>query len=311
MTYYLQMDGVDDKLVIPSMVATEFILELKPRPAAWKLYINLTGKNVNRNGSNNADQFAVDYSAIYVDGVQATTNTAFMKINTRQVLRGVLSAAATAGTYVYWNGASSYTEGDLWDLKIYNGATLQAHYDMTLGNVQDQSGNGRHATLTGGTFISDTVTFNVTAAAAATTAATAGATKTITTTASAQSVSAATASLIKTRQATVSATATATTAASVIKQMQATPQAQALSTAAASLIKTIQVTATAAARVAVTATATGQVIKNVTAAATAKATAFALTGKLYGQTLNFTAHIQRTASGDAKVTRAVNLIVRM
>lgn len=155
-TYALSFDGVDDKLVLPSMTATEFILEMKPRPQTFEQYIAFnTNQPINRNGSNNADQINANYSAVYVDGVQATTNTPFIKVNTRQILRGVSSVTGTLSTYVYWNGNTSYMEGELYSLKIYNGATLQAEYDFTKGHVLDISGNSRNATLTGGTWLDD------------------------------------------------------------------------------------------------------------------------------------------------------------
>lgn len=48
---------------------------------------------------------------------------------------------------------SDFLKADVYDIKIYNGDnTLVAHYDMNEGNVQDQSGNGNHATLVNGVF---------------------------------------------------------------------------------------------------------------------------------------------------------------
>jgi hypothetical protein len=156
---YVTFDGVDDRIIVPAFVATEFSMELKPRPMAWEQYINFTGSAVNRNGSNQ-DQFAAGYSAVYVDGVQAATNTAFMKLDTKQTLRGVLSApsSGTTGTNVFWNGGAAYMEGEFYSLKIYNGTELMVHYDTALGNLSagklyDLTGNSRHATLTGGTWV--------------------------------------------------------------------------------------------------------------------------------------------------------------
>ena len=156
MSYYLVMDGVDDRLSIPTMTATEFILEMKPRPQNWEQYINFGGKNINSTGSN-TDAFHADYQAVYVDGISVVTNTAFVKRDTRQIMRGVLKPSLTtsSSTYVFWNGAAAYMEGEIFSLKIYNEDVLQAHYDMSIGTVQDVSGNGRHATLTGGTWIDD------------------------------------------------------------------------------------------------------------------------------------------------------------
>lgn len=157
MVKYLQMDGVDDRLQVPSMDVNEFVLTFKPRPQAWRQYINFGGKQINRTGSN-TDSFHTDYQTVYVDGIQATTNTAFIKLDTKQVLRGVLKQGvniSSYGTWILFNGGTGYTEGDLYEVKFYNGSTLVAHYDMSTGTVQDQSGNGNHATLTGGTWVDD------------------------------------------------------------------------------------------------------------------------------------------------------------
>jgi hypothetical protein len=157
--HYLSMDGVDDRISTPAMVATEFIFEMKPRPVAFEQYINFMGNAINRNGSNNGDQFAVAFSAVYIDGVSGTTNTAFVKIDTKQAMRGVLSAPSSGsnGANVFWNGGGAFMAGELYSLKIYNGSELLAHYDMTQGDLitgklYDISGNSRHATLTGGTW---------------------------------------------------------------------------------------------------------------------------------------------------------------
>jgi hypothetical protein len=50
---------------------------------------------------------------------------------------------------------SSYMKGIIYDIKFYNGETVVAHYDMRTGTVQDQSGNGNHATLVGGQFVDE------------------------------------------------------------------------------------------------------------------------------------------------------------
>jgi hypothetical protein len=156
---YLRMDGVDDRLQIDGRYGpfTEFELTMKPRPKAWQQYINFGGKPVNSTGSN-TDTYSADYQAVYVDGVTVVANTRFIKIDQKQVLRGILKPGVNTGTNginVFWNGGVAYLEGEIYDLKLYNGTTLVAHYDMSTGTVQDQSGNGRHATLYGGTWLDD------------------------------------------------------------------------------------------------------------------------------------------------------------
>lgn len=48
---------------------------------------------------------------------------------------------------------NSFLKGTIYDVKFYNGGVLVAHYDAKTGTVQDQSGNGNHATLVGGEFV--------------------------------------------------------------------------------------------------------------------------------------------------------------
>lgn len=331
MAYYLQMDGVDDKLSTPSMTATEFILELKPRPAAWEQYINFVGKQVNRNGSN-ADQFHADYSAVYVDGVAKTTNTAFILVNTRQILRGVLTTAVTADTKIYWNGASSYMEGELWDLKIYNGATLQAHYDFTLGNVQDQSGNGRHGTLTGGTFVEDGVSDHpVTASASAASSASVTIVKNRFATASAQATSTASATVVRKHIVTAAASAISTAAATVVKKIFISGSAQSTSSASATVTQSGGGVHNVSASAASTSSASVVVVKKrfasaaaaavssasvtmvkgirITAAAVSTSTATVILGALYGQAITFNVHIKRALSFSVQIKRRIEFDV--
>jgi hypothetical protein len=48
---------------------------------------------------------------------------------------------------------TGFLKGIIYDVKFYNAGTLVAHYDTKTGTVNDQSGNGNHATLVGGQFV--------------------------------------------------------------------------------------------------------------------------------------------------------------
>jgi hypothetical protein len=159
MAYYLQMDGVDDKVATPSMTMTEVILEfvVETRVANHKIWgTPFSADYLSWNGT--VDLWAGTVSAVYLDGVAQTNSTVFIPLNTKVTARIALSAAKTATQHVFsTNQTSGYVKGKLYNIKFYNGVTLMAHYDLTLGNAQDQSGNARHATLTGGTFVDDGV----------------------------------------------------------------------------------------------------------------------------------------------------------
>ena len=158
MAYYLSMDGVDDKISTPSMTVTEVILDVTLKTkGAFKKYWSIQGASdfFQVNGSS-AENWSAGVSAVYKNGVAQTNSTNFMSVDTRATIRIVLASAQTNFNFLANNlGISGYLNCYIHDAKFYNGATLQAHYDMTLGNVNDQSGNGRHATLTGGTWVDD------------------------------------------------------------------------------------------------------------------------------------------------------------
>ncbi|OMF35277.1 hypothetical protein BK133_11275 [Paenibacillus sp. FSL H8-0548] len=158
MAYYLQMDGVDDRLVLPSMTFTEIIIDFKVNSKDnferyWSLPLGAEFFQVASGAVN--DQWSAGVSAVYRDGVSQTNLTPVMTIGVRSVVRSVIGSAKTAILSIFANGTGNIAHGDIYDVKIYNGAVLQAHYDIAQGNVQDQSGNGRHATLVGGTWVDD------------------------------------------------------------------------------------------------------------------------------------------------------------
>lgn len=162
MAYYLQMDGVDDYLKTPSMTFTKIVMDFKARQTAGASrvyfdsrsgfsfgYVQRTTGNVDTIG--NTGQMTVK-----VNSSTVTNNTAFIPYDTRVTLESTWSTAAADDVNIFSSStATAFMPGDIYDVAFYNGASLVAHYDMTLGNVQDQSGNGRHATLTGGTWVSD------------------------------------------------------------------------------------------------------------------------------------------------------------
>jgi hypothetical protein len=161
MAYYLQMDGVDDYLKLPSLTFNKIVADVVVRRRTdiarfvWDFrsgigfaYLQQTTGGVDAWGT----------GTFKVNGTTQTNNTACIPNGTRATLEHSFSAAGTDDGNIFTNnGVSANTQisGDIYDIKIYNGATLVAHYDMTIGNVQDQSGNGFHATLTGGTWITD------------------------------------------------------------------------------------------------------------------------------------------------------------
>lgn len=155
-TYYLSMDGVDDKISTPSMTVTEVILDVTLKTkGAFKKYWSIQGASdfFQVNGSN-AENWSAGVSAVYKNGVAQTNSTNFMTVDTRATIRIVLTSAQTNINFIANNlGISGYLHCFVYNVKFYNGTTLVAHYDMATGTVEDQSNNGNHATLTGGTWV--------------------------------------------------------------------------------------------------------------------------------------------------------------
>jgi hypothetical protein len=162
MAYYLQMDGTSNYLKLPSLTLNRIVFDgvIRRRTDAnrvvWDFRTGISFSYILQQ-TNGAD--AIGSGSVKVNGgSNVTNNTAFIPNGTRCTIEHTFSTTAADDGNIFSNSsgqASSVIDGDIYDIKIYNGATLVAHYDMTLGNVQDQSGNGRHATLTGGTWVSD------------------------------------------------------------------------------------------------------------------------------------------------------------
>jgi hypothetical protein len=158
--YFLQMDGVDDRLQLPSLSFTEIVLDMivNRSNVSTKLYIDArtgVGFTYFQSQTNGTDNFS-GFNNVYVDGVNKTNNTTIIPNNQRCQVRIVKSVAGTDDLTIFSQNsgiANTYVQGNLYNVKVYNGASLVAHYDMTTGNVQDQSGNGKHATLIGGTWV--------------------------------------------------------------------------------------------------------------------------------------------------------------
>lgn len=155
------MDGVDDYLVLPSMTFTDIYIDCKPdfKVNALLQYVfdcreTGTGYLYSQSG---LETFG---SAItmYKNGVLVKSGTDFLPTASERVmLRSVTSAQTSKIYFASRFTLAEYLKMDMYTVKVYNGATLLASYDFTQGNVLDISGNGRHGTLIGGTFIQDDV----------------------------------------------------------------------------------------------------------------------------------------------------------
>lgn len=147
--YYLQMDGVDDVVDIPSLTANEVVIDM------------VLDANAKNQGivtlSNGYIQVKTDGSIIgnnftpnYIDGVLYNATTNPFPFGRRFTYKGMYGSGVTATGFLF-RATSNGTQakGRLYSAKYYNNGVLVAHYDFSNGTTSDISGNGKHATLTG------------------------------------------------------------------------------------------------------------------------------------------------------------------
>lgn len=340
MAYRLQMNGGTDHVKLPSITFNKVILDIKvPRSTAATrnyfdfrsgfsfAYLQSTTGGVDSEGNDGQ-------MSTYIDGVgPKTNNTVMVPNNVRCLLETRWGTAATDDGNIFSTSSGTNGQiGDIYDAKFYNGATLVAHYDMTLGNVQDQSGNGNHATLTGGTWVDEgggSVDHPVTASASVVSSASATSVKGRIATATASAVTTATATATKGRNVAATAQAIASATATAIKNRFASASAQLTSSAAAtaehssggdynvSASATLSTSATATvikkryanAAASLVTGVTASAVKGirVTATAVLTTTASVIQGALYGQTVFFNVKITRSLQFGAVICRAVKL----
>jgi hypothetical protein len=168
MTTCLQLNGSSDYLHTPLLTVTRIVLDFSydnnnpPSTLAYYLFDPRGGTAGNFQvyiSTSGALSKGNNVSTLLYNSSSSIANP--LPINTRGVLDATFSTAVTEdsnGIEFFINyalQATSRTKGKIYDIKLYNGATLLAHYDMTLGNANDQSGSGNNATLIGGTFVDD------------------------------------------------------------------------------------------------------------------------------------------------------------
>jgi hypothetical protein len=144
-SHYLQLNGTSDYLKTPTITYTKVVVDaLVNSSTALETYFI----DANNRSSGGYIRFTNTGS------IQNNMNQTGLMLNSRTVTTGTLAAAFTGNlAFFARNDGAEKASGNLYDIKIYNGTTLVAWYDMTTGTVNDQSGNGNNATLTGGTWI--------------------------------------------------------------------------------------------------------------------------------------------------------------
>jgi hypothetical protein len=222
MPYYLQMDGIDDQFKTtgsqpPNLTRGRVDLMIEQRED-WHQFINFGGKGINFQSNTFNIVFHADFQEVKVDGVAVTSGTPFITIGQRHVLEFSLKSGITTGSVgsaYMTNTVSQWAFGRLYDIKVYQGDVLAAHYDLTTGTITDQTGNGNTATLIGGTFVEEggPVVIDKSAAIVAVSTLTASKFKRLTAQASVSGVAVVSAIGNKVRQAAAAITANASVTA--------------------------------------------------------------------------------------------------
>jgi chitodextrinase len=160
---YLQMNGTSDSIKTPTLtfdkVEMDIYAEFNNNAGVWQYFLD--SRTGVANGwfahLNNYENWGAGISSILVDGVQfnQSSNISRVPSSKRTLLTVNFSTAVTddVSLFSFNTNASDFLKGRIYGVKFWNGSTLVASYDMKLGTVNDQSGNGKHATLYGGTWI--------------------------------------------------------------------------------------------------------------------------------------------------------------
>ncbi|MBW7475966.1 hypothetical protein K0T92_14565 [Paenibacillus oenotherae] len=155
------MNGTTDILKLPSMAFNEVVLDFAADLSLGGSQYYIDARTGSVNGyvyrlSTGQDTWGDSVSSVFINGAPIVKGTAAVPTNTRITMRIVMAAVGTDDINVFGrNNSTATTKGKLYSLRMLNAGATVAYYDMALGNVMDQSGNGRHAALTGGTWVDD------------------------------------------------------------------------------------------------------------------------------------------------------------
>lgn len=167
------MDGVDDYLLTAKVVYDAILIDFVPlnitsptRQISYLIESNQSqGWYAYRKTDNSDSRDGYSYLYSIWDG-GSSEGYGWNKVvqdNMRQTLRVVVNADHSSGTdtrdnsvrICYPGTGQGYLSAEIYSVKLTLKGTVVAHYDTSTGTVQDQSGNGNHATLFGGTWVEE------------------------------------------------------------------------------------------------------------------------------------------------------------
>lgn len=157
MTFFLQMDGIDDKLSTPSLTFDEVVIVFYPefKSGVQQRYMDIGYQWINRQ-SNGVDDWTTIYKEVYLNGVSIVRGSSSVPDKTKSTMR-IKTDAMKTSTIMFFSYAlnSQFLQGRIYDVKVLRQGALVAHYDMSTKTVQDQTGNGYHGIITGATWVDD------------------------------------------------------------------------------------------------------------------------------------------------------------
>lgn len=151
---HLFMNGTTDRLQLPSITMDSIELEIlvdETQPnAVWYYFDSRTGLT---NGFLASNSKGVGIQKVYVDNILAGSLPVVPK-SKKTKIKAINTSSFTDDITIFSNNIfANQTKGRIFKITCYLTGQIAAQYDMSTGTVQDQSGNGKHATLTGGTWI--------------------------------------------------------------------------------------------------------------------------------------------------------------
>jgi hypothetical protein len=144
---YLSLDGTTGYISIPSMTVTDVYINFEYTAPTnnYNMIYESSANMILWHSDHLSGYQTMQYSSPGTDVVQ----TANAMINLHGWSTTAWTSTATIGKGDSAQQSSINMPMQIYDIKFWNGTTIVAHYDMTTGTLNDQTGNGNNATLNG------------------------------------------------------------------------------------------------------------------------------------------------------------------
>lgn len=161
MATYLNMNGTNGYLQLPVMTHTKIeVYAVHEFKTSSLQYVFSTDYQIYSITSSGADDIYTTSHPVNIGGVNVVDNaTTKMPNGKKTTITMTYNTAVTTATDVWGRvGNASISKGKIFWIKVYNGASVVAHYNFDTGTLLDQSGNGNHITYAPSTtFIAENI----------------------------------------------------------------------------------------------------------------------------------------------------------